>query len=73
VFGVGFLERIISTERINASSESGVMLLSSSAIGIDPAQVGPVKKLNDRFANSMIGAQYRPNTIVAHASTVISP
>jgi len=36
-------------------------------------QVGPVKKLIDRFANEMIGAQYSPNAMVAQASTPISP
>ena len=37
------------------------------------AQAGPVKKLNDRFANEIIGDQYSPNTIVAQANTPISP
>ena len=36
-------------------------------------QAGPVKKLNDRFANEMIGDQYNPNTIVAQANTPIRP
>ena len=39
----------------------------------EATQVGPVKKLNDLFANEIIGDQYNPNTIVAQASTPISP
>ncbi len=65
-----------ATTRVGLSPSWGeaIQIRSQSrkkSVGI--VQVGPVKKLIDRFANEMIGAQYSPNAIVAQASTPISP